>query len=174
MPATSDPSAYLELQAVEAWLGPRPVFTDLSLRLHRGEHTVILGPNGSGKSSLVKLLSRELYPVVKPGSWLRIFGSTTVNLWELRGRIGLVSPDLQAQYRPQVRAADVVLSGFFGSVGIGRSQQATPAMAERVTALMVQLGLAQRAERPFGQLSDGQRRRLLLARALVHGPEVLV
>lgn len=174
MPATSDPSAYLELQAVEAWLGPRPVFTDLSLRLHRGEHTVILGPNGSGKSSLVKLLSRELYPVVKPGSWLRIFGSTTVNLWELRGRIGLVSPDLQAQYRPQVRAADVVLSGFFGSVGIGRSQQATTAMAERVTALMVQLGLAQLAERPFGQLSDGQRRRLLLARALVHGPEVLV
>ncbi|MGB5133994.1 MAG: ATP-binding cassette domain-containing protein [Prochlorococcaceae cyanobacterium] len=174
MPTAPELSPYLELQAVEAWLGPRPVFTDLCLRLHRGEHTVILGPNGSGKSSLVKLLSRELYPVVKPGSWLRIFGSTTVNLWELRGRIGLVSPDLQAGYRPQVRAADVVLSGFFGSVGIGRSQQPTAAMEARVAALMEQLGLADLAERPFGQLSDGQRRRLLLARALVHQPEVLV
>jgi iron complex transport system ATP-binding protein len=184
MPAASDPSAdlesadlkspYLELQAVEAWLGSRPVFTDLSLSLQRGEHTVILGPNGSGKSSLVKLLSRELYPVVKPGSWLRLFGSTTVNLWELRGRLGLVSPDLQAHYRPQVRAADVVLSGFFGSVGIGRSQRPTAAMGERVAELMEQLGLADLAERPFGQLSDGQRRRLLLARALVHHPEVLV
>ncbi len=167
-------SPYLELQAVEAWLGPRRVFEDLSLRLHRGEHTVVLGPNGSGKSSLVKLLSRELYPVVKPGSFLRIFGSETVNLWELRGRIGLVSQDLQAAYVGRVPAADVVLSGFFGSVGIGRSQVASTAQHRRAAALMAQLGLADLAARPYGQLSDGQRRRLLLARALVHGPEVLV
>lgn len=165
---------YLELQSVEVWLGPRRVFDDLTLRLHPGEHTVVLGPNGSGKSSLVKLLSRELYPVVKPGSCLRIFGSATVNLWELRGRIGLVSQDLQAAYGGRVPAADVVLSGFFGSVGIGRSQVATAAQHRRVAELMEQLGLAGLAERPYGQLSDGQRRRLLLARALVHGPEVLV
>ncbi|MFO0104700.1 MAG: ATP-binding cassette domain-containing protein, partial [Cyanobium sp.] len=65
---------YLELQDVDLWLGPRLVFAGLSLSLQRGEHTVVLGPNGSGKSSLVRLLSRELYPVVKPGSWLKIFG----------------------------------------------------------------------------------------------------
>jgi len=171
---TTPPSPYLELQAVEAWLGPRQVFEDLSLRLHRGENTVVLGPNGSGKSSLVKLLSREIYPVVKSGSCLRIFGSETVNLWALRGRIGLVSQDLQAAYGGRVPAGDVVLSGFFGSVGIGRSQVATGAQRRRVAELMEQLGLADLAERPFGQLSDGQRRRLLLARALVHGPEVLV
>lgn len=170
----TDATPYLELQAVEVWLGPLRVFDDLSLRLHRGEHTAVLGPNGSGKSSLVKLLSRELYPVVKPGSCLRIFGSETVNLWELRGRIGLVSQDLQAAYGGRVPAADVVLSGLFGSVGIGRSQVATIAQRRRVAALMAQLGLAYLAERPYGQLSDGQRRRLLLARALVHGPEVLV
>jgi iron complex transport system ATP-binding protein len=170
--STSTP--YLELQAVEAWLGPRPVFTDLSLQLHQGEHTVILGPNGSGKSSLIRLLSRELYPVVKPGSVLRIFGSETVNLWELRRRIGLVSPDLQAGYVGGVRAAHVVLTGFFGSVGIGRSQQPTAAMHVRVAELMEQLALAHLAERPYAQLSDGERRRLLLARALVHDPQVLV
>jgi iron complex transport system ATP-binding protein len=170
----ADGSPYLELQAVEVWLGPRRVFDDLSLRLHRGEHTVVLGPNGSGKSSLVKLLSRELYPVVKPGSRLRIFGSETVNLWELRGRIGLVSQDLQATYVGRVRAADVVLSGFFGSVGIGRSQVPDATQQRRVAELMEQLGLADLAERPYAQLSDGQRRRLLLARALVHAPQVLV
>jgi iron complex transport system ATP-binding protein len=168
------PTPYLELQAVEAWLGPRPVFTDLTLQLQRGEHTVVLGPNGSGKSSLIRLLSREIYPVVKPGSVLRIFGSTTVNLWELRRRIGLVSPDLQAGYGGCVSAADVVLSGFFGSVGIGRSQQPTTAMHVRVAELMDQLGLADLADRPYAQLSDGQRRRLILARALVHDPEVLL
>ena len=170
----ADATPYLELESVEAWLGPRRVFDALSLRLHRGEHTVVLGPNGSGKSSLVKLLSRELYPVVKPGSHLRIFGSETLNLWELRGRIGLVSQDLLAAYGGRVPAADVVLSGFFGSVGIGRSQVATEAQRQRVAALMEFLGLATLAERPYAQLSDGQRRRLLLARALVHGPEVLV
>jgi len=171
---TSPSVPYLELQAIEAWLGPRRVFDDLSLQLHEGEHTVVLGPNGSGKSSLVKLLSRELYPVVKPGSRLRIFGSETVNLWQLRSRIGLVSQDLQAGYVGRVPAADVVLSGFFGSVGIGRSQQPTADQRERVAALMQRLGLADLAERPYAQLSDGQRRRLLLARALVHDPAVLV
>ncbi|QPN60414.1 ATP-binding cassette domain-containing protein [Synechococcus sp. CBW1002] len=168
------PTPYLELEAVEVWLGPRRVFDDLSLQLHLGEHTVILGPNGSGKSSLIKLLSRELYPVVRPGSRLRIFGSETVNLWQLRGRIGLVSQDLQAGYVGRVPAADVVLSGFFGSVGIGRSQQPTLPQRQRVAELMEQLGLADLVERPYAQLSDGQRRRLLLARALVHNPEVLV
>lgn len=166
--------AYLELQDVDLWLGPRLVFEGLSLSLHRGEHTVVLGPNGSGKSSLVRLLSRELYPVVKPGSWLKIFGSSTVNLWELRRRIGLVSSDLQRLYPPHVHAPDVVLSGLFGSIGIGRSQQPTAAQRQRVAALLERLQLAALADRPFGQLSEGQQRRLLLARALVHDPEVLV
>jgi len=173
---TSGPhrSPYLEMRSVEAWLGPRPVFRDLSLSLHRGEHTVILGPNGAGKSALIKLLGREIHPVVKPGSRLRIFGSERVNLWDLRRRIGLVSQDLQAGYRPWVPAAEVVLSGFFGSVGIGPSQAAGSAQRRRVAELMEWLDLTDLAERPFGQLSDGQRRRLLLARALVHQPEVLV
>ena len=174
MAPMAEPTPYLELEAVEAWLGPRRVFHDLSLRLPTGEHTVVLGPNGSGKSSLVKLLSRELYPVVKPGSSLRLFGSETVNLWDLRARIGLVSQDLQAGYGGRVLASDVVLSGFFGSVGIGRSQVASAAQQRKVAELMEQLGLADLAERPYAQLSDGQRRRLLLARALVHDPEVLV
>jgi iron complex transport system ATP-binding protein len=165
---------YLELEAVDVWLGPRRVFEQLSLQLRQGEHTLVLGPNGAGKSALVKLLSRELYPVVQPGSSLRIFGSETVNLWELRRRVGFVSTDLQNGYRPGVLATDVVLSGFFGSVGIGRSQSATADQRQRVMTLMEELGLAALAERPFAQLSDGQKRRLLLARALVHEPDLLV
>jgi iron complex transport system ATP-binding protein len=165
---------YFELEAVEAWLGPRPVFRNLSLRLHRGEHTLVLGPNGAGKSALVKLLSRELYPVVRPGSRLAIFGSSTVNLWELRRRIGFVSSALLRHIAPGVTAFDLVLSGFFGSVGIGRHHTATAAQRQRVMQLMEELQLDGLSQRPFAQLSDGQQRRLLLARALVHGPEVLV
>ena len=165
---------YLDLRAVTAYLGPRPVFENLNLQLFPGEHTVILGPNGSGKSSLIKLLCRSLYPVVQAGSWLRIFGSDTVNLWSLRSRIGVVSEHLQAHYSGGVRGRDVVLSGFFGSVGLGRSQEPSAAQQQRVGELMAELHLADLAERPFRELSDGQRRRLLLARALVHDPEVLV
>ncbi|MEB3260394.1 MAG: ATP-binding cassette domain-containing protein [Cyanobacteriota bacterium] len=168
------PTPYLEMKAVETWLGSFQVFRDLTLSLFHGEHTVVLGPNGSGKSSLIKLLGRELYPVVKEGSWLRLFGEETINLWQLRARMGLLSQDSRLEGKPHVKAHDVVLSGFFGSVGLGRSQQPTPAQQGRVEDLMRQLGLAELAPRPFGRLSDGQKRRVLLARALVHDPEVLV
>lgn len=165
---------YLELERVEAWQGPRPVLQGLDLRLNLGEHTVVLGPNGAGKSALIKLLSRELYPVVQAGSSLRLFGNSTVNLWELRGRMGHVSADLQAGYRPQVPAEQVVLSGWFGSMGIGRHHQASEPQRQRALKLLEQMGLGGLEHRPFGELSDGQRRRLLLARALVHRPELLV
>jgi iron complex transport system ATP-binding protein len=69
----------IDLRAVDAWLGPRLGFQELDQTLKTGVHTVILGPNGAGKSALIKRLSREIYPVVKANSWLRIFGSSTVN-----------------------------------------------------------------------------------------------
>lgn len=178
MPAASRSATpaqpYLELESIEAWLGPRPVFHDLSLRLNLDEHTAVLGPNGSGKSSLIRLLTRQIYPVVKPGSRLRVFGSETVNLWQLRRRLGLVSMDLQTGTIGRVSAGDVVLSGFFGSNGLGRPQQPTAAQRQRAAELLEQLDLTPLAERPFNQLSQGQQRRALLGRALVHRPELLL
>jgi iron complex transport system ATP-binding protein len=165
---------YFEAEALEVWLGGRPVFSNLSLRLMQGEHTVVLGPNGSGKSSLLKLLSRELYPVVKPGSSLRIFGESSINLWELRRRIGHVSQDLQMQVPPLVKASDLVLSGCFGSVGLAPRQRVTNQQRQRLQQLLELFNLADLAECPFAQLSEGQKRRLLLARALVHEPQLLV
>jgi iron complex transport system ATP-binding protein len=165
---------YLELEAIEAWLGPRPVFHDLSLRLNLGEHAVVLGPNGSGKSSLIRLLTRQIYPVVKPGSRLRVFGSETVNLWQLRRRLGLVSMDLQNGTIGRASTGDVVLSGWFGSNGLGRTHEPTAEQRRRAGALLEQLDLADLATRRFDQLSQGQQRRALLGRALVHQPELLV
>ena len=173
-PATPLLKPYLELEAIEAWLGPRPVLHDLSLELRLGEHTAVLGPNGSGKSSLIRLLTRQIYPVVKPGSRLRVFGSETVNLWQLRRRLGLVSMDLQNTTIGQVSAQNVVLSGFFGSNGLGRPQQPTDAQRQRTAELLQMLDLSALEERPFNQLSQGQQRRALLGRALVHRPELLV
>jgi len=168
------PTPYLEMKAVEAWLGPLQVFGDLTLSLFQGEHTVVLGPNGSGKSSLLKLLGRELYPVVKEGSSLRLFGEETINLWRLRARMGLLTQESRLADKPHLPARELVLSGFFGSLGLGRSQQPTRAQQERVETLLQQFGLAELASRPCARLSEGQKRRFLLARALVHDPGVLV
>lgn len=168
------PSPYADLKAVEAWVGPRRVFENLSLRLFKGEHTVVLGPNGSGKSSLIRLLSREIYPVVKRGSWLRLFGDSTIDLWQLRSRMGVFSQDHPHTYRGGTKGIDVVLSGFFGSNGMGRNQLPAPHQRLRGEALMERMGLAHLAPHPFQQLSQGEKRRLLLARSLVHDPEVLV
>lgn len=165
---------YLEMREVEAWYGARRVFADLTLSLYRREHTVLLGPNGSGKSCLIRLLCREMYPVVKQGSWLRVFGEDTINLWRLRSRMGVLSQDQHTTYRGDVQAFDVVLSGFFGSVGLGRSQQTDQRQRQRVSDLLAEMDLANLALHPFQDLSEGQRRRLLLARAFVHAPEVLV
>lgn len=165
---------YLELCQISAYLGQRRVFHDLNLQLNIGEHTAVLGPNGAGKSALVKLISRTIYPLVEPHASLKLFGQARVNLWELRRRIGLVSTDLLGQYRPQVKGIDVVLSGWFGSVGLGRDQEPTTQRRQHTLELMEQLGLIGLIDERFGQLSEGQRRRLLVARALVHGPEVLV
>ena len=79
---------------VEAWLGGRPVIHDLCLKLRIKESTTILGPNGAGKSTIVNLINRNLYPLAKPNSHLKLFDQTTINIWQLRSSLGLASSDL--------------------------------------------------------------------------------
>ena len=159
---------------VQSCLSGRPVLHDLNLQLLLGQSTTVLGPNGAGKSTLVKLIDRSAYPIVKQGSHLNLFGSSTANLWWLRRRLGVVSSELETRFLPQIMALDVVISGFFGSMRLGRDQRPSPEQQARAESLLHQLGLQSIARKPFGQLSDGQRRRLMIARALVHAPEVLV
>ena len=165
---------YCRLEHVQAWLGPRPVLHDLNLQLHQGEHTVVLGPNGAGKTALIKLISRELYPVVTPAMRLELFGSSQVNLWQLRRRLGVMHSDLLERQPGALTVEEIVLASFFGATRLGRCHQPDPQQRQRTAELLEQLHLADLANRPFGELSEGQRRRVLLARALVHQPEVLV
>ena len=166
--------AWLDLRNVDAWLGDRPVLHDLSLQLTLGQSATVLGPNGAGKSSLIKLIDRSLYPIVRPNSHLRLFGSDTVNLWKLRGRLGVVSSELEQRLHRRTPVDEVVVSSFFGAMRLGRDQEPSPQQWDQARDLLDQLKLNGVRERCYGELSDGQRRRLLIARALVHQPEVLV
>lgn len=166
--------AYLDIKDAEVYQGSHRVFTNLNLKLSAGENVAILGPNGAGKTTLLKLLTRELYPVVKPGSHVKLFGEERVLLWELRRKIGLVSQDFQNDYSAHIKGSEVVLSGFFGAVGVHGHHQVVNEQRELAHRLMQQLDVEHLAERYYAHLSTGQQRRLLLARALVHDPQVLV
>ncbi len=165
---------WFDAKHVEAWLGGHAVIHDLCLQLRTGESTTILGPNGAGKSSIVNLISRNLYPVVRPGSHLRLFGQSTVNLWQLRSSLGLACSDLETRFPARICAKELILTGFFGSTRLGRDQIPNPEQRAKSESLLQELNLDTFAKQPFGQLSDGQRRRLMIARALVHDPKVLV
>ncbi len=150
------------------------VFDRLSLTLDPGVHTVILGPNGAGKTTLLKLITRELYPQSRDGACVSIFGQQEWSIWDLRARLGLVSHDLQSHYVGEATGLGVVLSGFYSSLTVWEHQHYSPEKFSRADQLMEWLDISPLRDRRFRHLSTGEQRRLLLARALVHNPEVLI
>jgi iron complex transport system ATP-binding protein len=165
---------YLDIQNARVYQGDTCVFDGFSATFQRGQNTCILGPNGAGKTTLLKLLTRDLYPVVRDGSYVKIDGSETAVIWEVRKKIGFVSHDLQIRYDAHVRGRDVVMSGLFGAIGMHGHFQIEESHHQKVDALLQQFGLQDLQERRYWHLSTGQQRRFLLARALVHQPEILV
>lgn len=164
----------IELKNITAYRGITRVFHNFSLAIGQGCHTVLLGPNGAGKTTFLKLLTRDLYPVQRDDSCIRIFGQERWNVLELRTRFGLVSYDLQQEYVGHARGLNVILSGYYASTDTWGHQQFSPADIARATHLMEWLGVAHLHERPFATMSTGEQRRFLLGRALVHDPEVLI
>jgi iron complex transport system ATP-binding protein len=145
------------------------------LVLREGEHVAIIGPNGSGKSTLVALLTRDVRPLFRDdGASVVLRGQALWELAETRRLLGVVSDSLQEAYDRRVSVRDTVLSGFFGSIGLYRERELTPAMRDRAEKLLGELGIAAYAERTMDTLSTGEARRALIARALVHDPGALV
>ena len=164
----------IDFQNVFVRRGERLGLTGLSLRLEAGEHVAILGPNGSGKSTLIKTITRECYSLIRPETRLEIMGQQNWNIFQLRAHIGLVSNDLMAQCTRDITGRELVLSGFFGSIGVWRNHHILPEMEQAVKNAMERLDAAHLANRWLDELSSGEARRLLIARALIHNPETLL
>ncbi len=164
----------IELHQVTVYRGQTKVFDDLTLVVPSGQQTAILGPNGAGKSTFLKLITREIYPAVRPGSTVRLLGRERWNVWALRRHLGIISHELQRAYPDHVLGLDVVLSGFYWSTGTWPHQVFDEAQRQRAWELMALFGVEALARVPFGQMSAGEQRRCLLARALVHDPDVLI
>ena len=140
--------------------------------VREGERWVVLGPNGAGKTTLLQIAGAVLYPSSGQVELLgERFGAT--DLGELRTRVGLSSSALADRVPPQERAIDLVVTASYGVLGRWREAYDTGDL-DRATAMLGRVGLRAFAERRFGTLSEGERKRVLLARALMTDPELLL
>ena len=174
---TPQPPLLLSLEHVTVLRGTReqlPALDDISLQIASGEHVCILGPNGCGKSTLIKTITRECYPLAREGSSISILGRERWNIFELRSLLGIVSPDLLTSCTTDATGRDVVLSGFFSSTRIFPHHHPDPGHLARASETLARLGLAHLADRSVAEMSSGEAKRTLIARALVHDPQTLL
>jgi len=155
--------------------GAKMVLHDVTWRMNAGENWMILGDNGVGKSTLLKLILGELWPSfggVPAGSIERFGRKDFRNVWEIKKQIGYVSADFQTRYYVDLPAEKVIASGFFASVGW--LQPTTRAQDRRVQQVIEQFGLEPLAKRSILEMSYGQARKVLAARAVVNKPKLII
>lgn len=160
--------------------GGVPVLDRVSLSIHRGQHTAVLGPNGAGKSSLIRMLTLDDRPRWNDGGpSLRLFGAASWDVEALRRRLGVVTGDLDTTFGQgtsggRISGLHAACSGIFGSQGVFAHHTATDADWDRAREALRRVDAGHLAHRPLNELSTGERRRILIARALVTDPDVLV
>ncbi len=174
-----EPSDFLDLRNVNVARGDRIVLHEVNLKLRAGEHVAILGPNGCGKSTLILAITCQLYPIVRPGMHVRIFGRERWDLTELRRHFGVVSAGPMGGELPGERTAvtsglDAVTAGFFSASTLWPNLHVTDEMRARAREALDRIEATKLAEQTVGTMSAGEKRRILIARALVHGPRQLL
>jgi iron complex transport system ATP-binding protein len=165
---------FFEMHHCRVWRGELCVLDDFSLQLRHGESVAILGPNGSGKSTLVQILTGDLSVEFSDDRVCRLFGEELWSLEDLRHKIGFVSPEQTRYFDDDETTINVVLSAWRGAYGRTREMKFSAMEKQAALQAMEITGTTHLAQRMIGSLSSGERRRLLIARALVHNPRVLV
>jgi iron complex transport system ATP-binding protein len=166
------------MRNVDVARGDAIVLHDIALEIAMGEHVAILGPNGCGKSTLIKTITRECYPIVRrpgePAMRCTLLGRDRWDLSQLRSQLGVVSAELPGERTPVTSGRDAVVAGFFGASTIWPNHTVTPEMEERALSALASLHASHLAEKPVGQMSAGEQRRVMIARAMVHRPAMLL
>jgi len=149
----------------------KPILDDISWEIRQGEHWVVLGANGSGKTTLLQILAGYLWPTSGDVTVLgEHFGE--VDLRALRRKIGWVGSFLQAQVPPSQKPLEFIVSGKYASIGIYDKPE--PVDFEEAAELAVRLGCDRIINSSYAVLSQGEKQRLLIARALINKPRLLI
>jgi len=154
--------------------GDNVVLHNISLRIASGEHVAILGPNGCGKSTLIKTITCQCYPIVTPTTELRLLGRERWDVSQLRTHLGVVSAELPGERTPVTRGLDAVVAGFFSASTLWPNLHVTPEMRARAHQALQLMRATHLEAKLVGEMSAGEQRRIMIARALVHQPEMLL
>jgi iron complex transport system ATP-binding protein len=164
--------AVLELADVTVRRGETTLISGVDWTVEEDERWVVLGPNGAGKTTLLQIASAQIHPT---SGVVGILGEVlgTVDVFELRPRIGLTSAAIAERIPRGERVHDVVVSASYGVLGRWREHYDTLDHA-RAEELLREVGASRLTDRTFGTLSEGERKRVQIARALMTDPEILL
>lgn len=165
-------TAVFDLTDVTIVRSGKTLLDRVSWRVNAGEHWVMVGPNGAGKTTLLQVASANLHPT---SGTAEILGERlgAVDVFELRPRIGHTSAAIAELIPPDESVRNVILSAAYAVLGRW-NEEYDDEDHERVMAMLGELGIAPLADRTFGTLSEGEKKRVLIARALMTDPEVVV
>ena len=148
------------------------IFKNLHLQLKYSDNVIIIGPNGSGKSSIIDLINRNIYPVLDENSVFKIFNKDLINLWELRKRISTVNCEIKNRINPNLKIFDLILSGLYGKYClISKKSERDISITKNI---INEIKIDYLSQKSFSYLSEGEKQIVLIARALVNKPEILI
>lgn len=162
---------WFQAKEISAFREGYEVVKNLNIKFKTNERIIILGPNGSGKSSIIDLINREIYPIQKSNSFLKIFDKELIDLWDLRRNISTVNNQIKSRINPNLKVFDLLISGLYGTYCKVKSKSKDNQIAK---AVVDKMNLKKISEKKFGILSDGEKQISLIARAIINNPRVLI
>jgi len=166
-----------EFKNIYVSYGEGDVLRGIDLDVGELEHTAILGANGSGKSTLIKLFSNDIYPRVRPDSSKKMFGKERWSIFELKRLVGIVTNNFHYYMEhtaPNISCFEAVISSFHSSIGIFESQEYDDIMRNGAQRAIERVGIAHLSQKPLCEMSTGELRKCLIARALALEPKALL
>ena len=160
------------LQNISVQRGEKQLLSNVNIKLEKGQNSVILGPNGCGKTTLVQIIMGLIFPLNGGKIYYPNKETSGGNLWEIRKSIGFVSNVLQENYLEDIFGFEVVISGFFSSIGL--YQEISSIQKKIALKWIKKFRLDKISDKKFGTMSYGEKRKFLLARAMVHQPKWLL